>query len=243
MWLKLWATRPGLSREVMVKQIEMLQYDFIVTEFVKKAKESITFYGTKEANLNDLLTIIIGNEADAANIQKLTGIGIQQLASMSAQEIMELASISEMAAQRIVASFGLAHKYVTSPREKRISIRLPRDVAELMMPEMRYLTQEHFICLFLNTKNRVIGKQTIFIGSLDSSVVHPREIFKEAIKRSAASIICLHNHPSGDPTPSKEDISITEILRQAGEVVGISLLDHVIIGDGKYISLKEQRYF
>jgi len=81
------------------------------------------------------------------------------------------------------------------------------------------------------------------IGSLDSSVVHPREIFKEAIKRSAASIICLHNHPSGDPTPSKEDISITQILRQAGEVVGISLLDHVIIGDGKYISLKEQRYF
>ncbi len=237
-----WATRPGLSREVTVKQIDMFQYEYFATDFVQKAKESLSFYGTKEANLNDLLTIIIGNEADAVIIHKLAGIGIQQLASMSAHEIMELVPISEMAAQRIVASFGLAHKYVTSPREKRISIRLPRDVAELMMPEMRYLTQEHFICLFLNTKNRVIGKQTIFIGSLDASVVHPREVFKEAIKRSAANVICLHNHPSGDPTPSREDIKVTKNLMEAGEVVGIPLLDHVIIGDDRYISLKEQRY-
>ncbi|WP_051567409.1 RadC family protein [Brevibacillus borstelensis] len=220
----------------------MFQYEYFATDFVQKAKESLSFYGTKEANLNDLLTIIIGNEADAVIIHKLAGIGIQQLASMSAHEIMELVPISEMAAQRIVASFGLAHKYVTSPREKRISIRLPRDVAELMMPEMRYLTQEHFICLFLNTKNRVIGKQTIFIGSLDASVVHPREVFKEAIKRSAANVICLHNHPSGDPTPSREDIKVTKNLMEAGEVVGIPLLDHVIIGDDRYISLKEQRY-
>ncbi|WNC15443.1 DNA repair protein RadC [Brevibacillus brevis] len=225
-----------------MQQIDMFQYECFATDFVQKAKESVSFYGTKEANLNDLLTIIIGNEADAVIIHKLAGIGIQQLASMSAHEIMELVPISEMAAQRIVASFGLAHKYVTSPREKRISIRLPRDVAELMMPEMRYLTQEHFICLFLNTKNRVIGKQTIFIGSLDASVVHPREVFKEAIKRSAANVICLHNHPSGDPTPSREDIKVTKNLMEAGEVVGIPLLDHVIIGDDGYISLKEQRY-
>jgi len=98
------------------------------------------------------------------------------------------------------------------------------------------------VCLFLNTKNHVIGKQTIFVGSLDASIVHPREVFKEAIRRSSASVICLHNHPSGDPTPSREDIAITHTLREAGELVGISLLDHVIIGDGKYISLKEQGY-
>lgn len=221
-------------------QLDMFVYDYIATEFVQNAKESITFYGTKEATLGDLLTIVVGNEADTENIQRLMAIGIRQLSTMSAQEIMERAGIREMAAQRIVASFGLAYKYVSTPQEERVSIRIPRDAAEWIMPEMRYLTQEHFVCLFLNTKNHVIGKQTIFIGSLDASVVHPREVFKEAMKRSAASIICLHNHPSGDPIPSLEDVQVTKSLCQAGEIVGIPLLDHIIIGDGKYISLKEQ---
>lgn len=99
------------------------------------------------------------------------------------------------------------------------------------------------VVLFLNIKNQIIHKQTIFIGSLNASIVHPREIFREAVKRSAASIICAHNHPSGVPTPSSEDIEVTKRIVEAGYIIGIELIDHVIIGDHQYISLKEKGYF
>lgn len=98
----------------------------------------------------------------------------------------------------------------------------------------------NFICLYLNTKNQVIHRQTIFIGSLNTSIVHPREVFKEAFRRAAASIICLHNHPSGDPTPSREDIEVTKRLVECGQIIGIEVLDHIIIGDHKFVSLKEK---
>ncbi|AXY38631.1 DNA repair protein RadC [Bacillus velezensis] len=99
-----------------------------------------------------------------------------------------------------------------------------------------------FSCLYLNTKNQVIHKRTVFIGSLNSSIVHPREVFKEAFKRSAASFICVHNHPSGDPTPSREDIEVTRRLYECGNLIGIELLDHLVIGDKKFVSLKEKGY-
>lgn len=91
-------------------------------------------------------------------------------------------------------------------------------------------------------KNQVLHKQTIFIGSLNASIVHPREVFKEAFRRSAASIICIHNHPSGDPTPSREDIEVTKRLAESGKIIGIDVLDHLIIGENKFVSLKEKGY-
>lgn len=96
--------------------------------------------------------------------------------------------------------------------------------------------------MYLNTKNQVLHRQTIFIGSLNASIVHPREVFKEAFRRSAASIICIHNHPSGDPAPSREDIEVTKRLVECGKIIGIDILDHLIIGDKKYVSLKEKGY-
>lgn len=94
----------------------------------------------------------------------------------------------------------------------------------------------------MDTKNTVIHRQTIFIGSLNASIVHPREVFREAVRRSAASIICAHNHPSGNPSPSQEDIQVTKRLCEAGKLVGIEILDHLVIGDRKYVSLKEKGY-
>src|SRR5699024_7372546 len=110
------------------------------------------------------------------------------------------------------------------------------------MENMCHLNQEHLVALFLNTKNQILHRQTIFIGSLNASIVHPREIFREAVKRSAASIICAHNHPSGDHTPSQEDIHVTRRLVEVGKMIGIEVLDHLIIGDRKFISLKEKGY-
>jgi DNA repair protein RadC len=100
--------------------------------------------------------------------------------------------------------------------------------------------EEHFCILCLNTKNKIVGVHTISIGSLNATIVHPREVFKAAMLNNANGIICLHNHPSGDPKPSREDIETTKRLVEAGEIIGIKVLDHVIIGDGRYISLKEQ---
>ena len=117
-------------------------------------------------------------------------------------------------------------------------VSCPLDVYRLSL-DLVSLYQEHFMVYFLNSKNQVISRKTIFIGSLNKTVVHPREVFRAAIQQSSASIVCVHNHPSGDPTPSREDIEVTNRLVEAGEVIGIDVLDHVIVGRDGYVSLKE----
>src|SRR5699024_8113008 len=126
--------------------------------------------------------------------------------------------------------------------EERYTIRSPEDGADYVMEEMRDLKQEHLIALFLNTKNQIIHRQTIFIGSLNSSIVHPREIFREAVRRPATSIIYIHNQTSGDLSPSKEDIHVTRRLVEACKIMGIELLDHLVIGHHSFVSLKENGY-
>jgi DNA repair protein RadC len=119
-------------------------------------------------------------------------------------------------------------------------VKTPQDVAEFVMEDMRYLKKEYLKLVLLNTKNMVVSVKDVSIGSINSSIVHPREIFIEAIKYSCSSIVICHNHPSGDPSPSQEDINITKRIYEAGKIIGIELIDHIIIGDGKYISLKEK---
>lgn len=211
----------------------------------EQPRERLLRLGAKQLADAELLAILLrtGFEQKSASVlamQLLATFGdLHALAQASHEELTKVKGIGRVKAIELHAAFELGRRVALGVRKETASIRLPRDVAEMMMPDMRHLTQEHFVCLFLNTKNQVIAKQTIFVGSLDASIVHPREIFKEAIKRSSASIICLHNHPSGDPTPSREDLAVTKTLCKAGELVGISLLDHVIIGDGKYYSMKE----
>nr|WP_276203367.1 DNA repair protein RadC [Cohnella thermotolerans] len=118
-------------------------------------------------------------------------------------------------------------------------ITRPLDVYRLSL-DLVSVYQEHFVVYFLNTKNRVIGRQTLSIGSLNASVVHPREVFRAAIQQCSASIICVHNHPSGDPTPSPQDIEVTHKLVEAGRIIGIDVLDHVIVARDGYVSLKER---
>jgi len=116
-------------------------------------------------------------------------------------------------------------------------ISKPQDVYQLSL-DLVSKEQEHFVVYCLNSKHHVINRKTVFVGSLNSTVVHPREVFRAAIENSSASIICVHNHPSGDPTPSPEDISVTQRLCEAGEIIGIELIDHVIVGRTGWFSLK-----
>jgi len=164
------------------------------------------------------------------------------LMNASLEELMKIKGVGEAKAIQLLAAIELGKRIANMKNEERYVIRSPEDGANYVMEELRFLTQEHFVCLFLNTKNEVIHKQTIFIGSLNASIVHPRELFKEAFRRSAASMICLHNHPSGNPEPSREDIEVTRRLVECGRILGVDVLDHIIIGDKRYVSLKEKGY-
>ncbi|PZD94116.1 hypothetical protein DNH61_19370 [Paenibacillus sambharensis] len=166
--------------------------------------------------------------------------GLRNLTDMSLAELTAIRGIGPAKAVQLRAGIELGRRLSQSRDEDRLTIRRPQDAADYLMEEMRYLKKEHFVCLFLNTKNQVIGRETLSIGTLNASLVHPREVFRAAMKCSSASLVCVHNHPSGDPSPSPEDIAITERLCKAGELVGIDVLDHIVIGDNRYVSLKEQ---
>ncbi|HDX9538239.1 MULTISPECIES: DNA repair protein RadC [Bacillus] len=165
---------------------------------------------------------------------------IQELLDVTEEELLSIKGIGRVKAQQIIAALKLA-RLNPSTAEERFAIRSPQD-AFTYLKDMQYLTREEFVCLGLNTKNEILFRQTIFTGSLNTSIVHPRETFLPLIKRSCASAIVAHNHPSGQPEPSREDIEVTKRLAEVGRVVGIEVLDHIIIGHENYVSLKEKGY-
>ncbi|WP_186669549.1 DNA repair protein RadC [Sporosarcina sp. BP05] len=167
---------------------------------------------------------------------------IQDLKDATIEEMILVKGVGKAKAVQLLAAAEIGKRMYRKHSEGRYTIRSPEDAAAYLMTDMASLKQEHFVVLFLNVKNEVLHKQTIFIGSLNSSIVHPREIFREAVKRSAASIVVSHNHPSGNPSPSPEDIEVTKRLIEAGSIMGIEVLDHVIIGDHQFLSLKEKGY-
>lgn len=211
-----------------------------------KPRERLLTYGAEQLTNQELLAIIINTGVKDENVlevsNKLLNLvdNIRELRHLTIQELRSIKGIGEKKAITLLAMIELAIRMHTHSLEDKIRIKSPQCVADLLMERMRYYTQEHFIALYLNTKNIVIHEQIIFKGSLNASIVHPREVYKEAVKRSAANIIVCHNHPSGDPTPSIEDIEATKRLINCGTLFGIELLDHIIIGDGKFVSIKEK---
>lgn len=162
------------------------------------------------------------------------------LASLSEFELSKLYGLNERQSFHLMAVFELARR-VNRKLSDKVQVRTPEDVKSLLW-DMQHLEKEHFVCLFLNTKFKVTGRETISIGSLNAAIVHPREVFRAAIRRGAAAVVFAHNHPSGDPCPSPEDISITRRLSEVGEIVGIDVVDHVIIGNPGYSSMRELGY-
>ena len=173
----------------------------------------------------------------------LARLSLKELKEITPEELKRVPGIGNVKASRIMAAIELSKRMNTERVEESPYITCPKDVVELVMEEMKSYDREYFKALLLNTKNKVIGIDTISIGNLNSSLAHPREIFKKAIKRSAASIILIHNHPSGDPEPSKEDIFLTKELLKVSEILKIKIFDHVIIGNMRYYSMKENNIF
>ena len=211
----------------------------------ERPREKLLFYGAHCLSNEELLAIILRTGNKDSNVVELSYRiihsvgGLNGLFKASAKELMEVKGVKEAKATQILAMCELYKRFKVSELTQ-IKISKPSDVAKLVLDELRMLRQEVLILINLDTKNKVISKKEIFKGGLNSSLVHPREIFKEAVKDSAASIIICHNHPSGDPTPSRDDINITTRLKECGKMMGIELLDHLIIGDNRFISLKEK---
>lgn len=221
----------------------LLIRDVPVTE---RPRERLLQVGASVLTNQEIIAILLRTGSKKDSVIDLAGKvlstfdGLDLLKEATIEELCSIDGIGLAKAVELSAAMELGRRIHTLQTKERYVIRSPEDVSSLVMEDMRFLKQEHFVCLYLNTKNQVIFRHTVFIGSLNASIVHPREVFKEALRRSSASIICLHNHPSGDPSPSREDIDVTKRLYEAGRVLGIELLDNIIIGDRTFISLKEQ---
>ena len=195
-----------------------------------------------ELTMDQLLAIVLKINPDHQLIKEISArySTSRSLHLAAVEELLEIKGVGPQKALFLKAVLELGYRIVSSPSDdERPVIQNPKDVFNLLHPKLCLLDREHFFVVFLNIKNRVLGIETISIGSLNQTIVHPRELFRNAIKKCAASVILVHNHPSGDPEPSSEDVKVTERILKAGEIVGINVLDHIVCGDGKFSSFKE----
>ncbi len=213
----------------------------------ERPKEKLLRYGAESLSNPELLAIILRTGTKGENVLALSQRiisefnGLNGILNASVKEMTEIKGVKESKASQMIAIaelFKRFNTYKSFNEFKRVSS--PNDVASMLYGEMGTFNQEVLKLIILNTKNEIKKIKDVFKGSLNSSLVHPREIFNEAIRNSAASIIICHNHPSGDPTPSDEDIKVTTRLQECGEIIGIKLIDHIIIGRNIYVSLKEK---
>jgi DNA repair protein RadC len=166
--------------------------------------------------------------------------GLRGLEGLAASELLSRAGIGPRRADRLLACFEIARRMPTRRRQDRARIASSRDVFELVHLDLRRLDREVFEVLELDARHALRQRRRISVGTLMGTLVQPREVFRGAIREGAASIVAVHNHPSGDPTPSVEDVEVTHRLAAAGEILGIPLLDHIVVGDGCYISLADR---
>lgn len=213
-----------------------------------RPRERCLTYGAKALTHEELLALLLRTGTKDASVTQIAASimerveRIQHLRDVTLQELTAIKGVGTMKALQLLAAIELGRRIASKVDEQRYSIRSPADAAAFVMEDLTGLQQEHFMVLYLNTKNEVLHKETVFIGSLNASIVHPREIFRHAIKRAAASILLIHNHPSGTLSPSAEDLDVTDRLVEVGKIVGIDVVDHLIIGDYDYLSFKEKGY-
>lgn len=223
-----------------------MKKSFTVRDLPKeeRPRERLVKYGESALSLQELLQIILrtGNKGESVVTlaQKLlVHFGnLQKLKEASIEELMSIKGIGLAKAVQIKAALELGRRAEITLERKQKKIISPQDVFKLMKSKLKDYSKEHFYIISLNSRNAIINE--ISIGTLNASLVHPREVFDEAIRQRANSIILVHNHPSSDPTPSKDDIKITKKLKEAGKILGIEVLDHIIITRNSYLSFKNK---
>lgn len=210
--------------------------------------ERLVSQGAESLSDAELLAVILRTGCKGVNVVRLAEKILQQagddglvgLCRFTISELTNIQGIGEVKAIQIKAVAELARRMTKKTAKKRLMFNSPNTVADYYMEDLRHRDTECLIMLCLNTKGALLSEKLLSIGTVNSSLVSPREIFIEALQNKAVSIIMLHNHPSGDPTPSNQDIYMTEKIKQSGEILGITLVDHIIIGDNNYVSFKEK---
>jgi DNA repair protein RadC len=211
----------------------------------ERPRERLIKQGPKSLSNAELLAIILrtGNKKEnVIDLSKrvLNNHNLKSLSRRGVNNLKKTLGIGEAKACQIIACFELGRRLASFNEDRKPKINSARDVAKIFIPEMSSLKKEYFIGIYLNSRRRIIKEETLFIGGLESSLIHPREIFQVALNESAAALILLHNHPSGEPNPSDEDSEVTKQIVNAGEILGIDVLDHIIIGNKRYFSFREK---
>lgn len=217
----------------------------------ERPQEKLLYAGPGGLSNSELLALIIrtGTEDKSAvrladEVISYANENLGDLGAAEVRELTEIDGIGNAKACSIVAAMELSKRLMSGRQgSRRKKLRDSRQVADLLAEEMMSEKREFFMTLNLNTKMQVESKSVISIGNIDSAPVHPREVFGPAIRRGAAAVVVAHNHPSGDPTPSPQDIEVTKRLISASEILGIRLIDHVIVGNGSFVSMKNEGYF
>ncbi len=211
----------------------------------ERPRERLAAHGPASLATAELLAIVIGSGtrgASAAEIGRrlLVRFGTDGLGRASIEELCQVPGCGPARAVAVKAAMELGRRAAAGPLHDSRHIRSPADAAALLGPEMRGLEQEHLRIILLNTRHRVLGVHEVYKGSLNASCVRAAEIFREPIRRNCRAILVAHNHPSGDPTPSSEDVAVTRRLVDVGSLLDIEVIDHVVIGDGAWVSLRER---
>jgi len=212
----------------------------------ERPRERLKHYGAGALSTSELLAIILRTGVGGENGINLASRLLAQLGGLRGlfkadfAQITALKGMGQAKTAQVKAALELGRRLLTASPEERPQVKSPADVANLLLLEMGVLEQEEMRVLFLDTKSRVLGVSTIYMGSLHTAWLRVGELFREAVRRNCAAIIVVHNHPSGDPTPSPDDVKITQEIVKAGELLGVEVLDHLIMGSQRYISLKER---
>ncbi|PYR76602.1 MAG: hypothetical protein DMF86_11740 [Acidobacteria bacterium] len=212
-----------------------------------RPREKLERVGVSAVGDNELLAIVLGHGAARASVLELANLvldaagGLHGLARATPDDLRRIPGIGRARAAQLLAAIEAGRRTLVRGRRDRAQMLCARDVAELVIPQFGTRPVEQFGVVLLDTKHRVLRVSIVSVGTLDASVVHPREVFREAIGGGAAAIVLFHNHPSGDPRPSEEDVRLTKRLLAAGQLMGIDVLDHVIISETRYYSMKETR--
>ena len=213
----------------------------------ERPRERLREYGPRYLSNTELIAILLRTGLQGENVIALSSRllaargGLAGLGRSTFAELCAERGLSEAKTCQLLAGLELGRRFVSLAPEERAAIHSPQDIANLVAAELAVLDQEHLRVLLLNTRNEVLGIHEIYVGNVNSSMVRVAEVFRPAIRDNAPSIVVVHNHPSGDPTPSAEDVAITRDFSAAGKLLGIELLDHIVIGSGgRYVSLNEK---